>query len=116
MFKRCFHPGLKHNPVAAPQIDYIALRTSRDRAAVDVGNSKHSLINGQDSSILSPTDRCSDLGAMQRPATTCGAPRSRRQRVTRVSRWVARGAITVFSLHSGVEIPGTSAEATADAV
>ena len=50
MFTRCFHPGRRHNPVAAPQIDYIALRTSRDRTAVNVRNSKHCLINGQDSS------------------------------------------------------------------
>ena len=65
MFTRCFHIGRRHNPVAAPQIDYIALRTSRDRTAVNVRNFKHSLINGQPFiKYLSPTDRCSDLGAM----------------------------------------------------
>ena len=66
MFKRCFHPGRRRNPVAVPQIDFIPLRTSPDRAAVDVANSKHNLINGQPSSntsrrpIAVPTsERCS---------------------------------------------------------
>ena len=33
MFTRCFHLGRRHDPVAAPQIDFIPLRTSQDRAA-----------------------------------------------------------------------------------